>query len=200
MPEVQQCVVGPAEVSKAAIELWAWISGYEGFYEVSSFGLLRTWRVKGNKQGVLRKEAAQMSPGKNSNGYRTVRLAKNKKATTLKIHSLVAETFIGPRPDGTEINHKDGCKTNNRVENLEYVTRSENQKHAYRLGLKTVAVYEPDRGEDGSNAILTTDQVIEMRRLRKEGMLFRQLAKRFGVSFVCAWDAVKGKTWKHLPI
>lgn len=72
---------------------------------------------------------------KNIGGYPTVVLYCNNLDRPTMVHILVAEEYLGPRPDGYQINHIDGDKSNNCADNLEYVTRSENQKHAYANGL-----------------------------------------------------------------
>ncbi len=69
-------------------------------------------------------------------GYYMVHLRKDGLTVPCKIHRLVAEAFIGPAPEGLQVNHRDGVKTNNRAENLEWVTRSENMQHAYAMGLR----------------------------------------------------------------
>lgn len=89
-------------------------------YEVSNFGNVRNIR-----SGTVRKQTDRK-------GYRKIRI-NNK---DVSIHRLVAETFLEQEHDGLQVNHKDGNKANNRVDNLEWVEASENVKHAYRTGLK----------------------------------------------------------------
>lgn len=103
------------------IEEWRPIAGFEGRYEVSSFG-----RVRSFFRGVR-----LLQPGIASNGYPTVCLGRG---NTRTVHSLVAETFIGPCPPNCEVRHKDGCRTNPYKDNLEYGTRSANIFDAVRHG------------------------------------------------------------------
>lgn len=106
------------------MEQWRSIPGYEGIYQVSSEG-----RVKNAYGHVLKPETAK-------NGYKRVTLFDRKK---FQVHRLVALAFI-PNPDNKEVvNHRNGVKADNRVENLEWATWSENEKHAYATGLKYVS-------------------------------------------------------------
>lgn len=117
-------------------EIWKPISGYEGFYEISSKGRVRSLdREIIFRNGNKRKYIGKILRQKYHNGYAMVNLNKNKECETVYIHQLVAKHFIGERPKNLVVNHKDGIKTNNNVENLEYITSSENNMHANNLGL-----------------------------------------------------------------
>lgn len=83
---------------------------------------------------MVRRRGRVLRPQPHNNGYRTVSPDGRKHKT---IHSLVAAAFLGPRPDGCDVNHIDGDKTNNAASNLEYVTRKENMQHAMATGLWT---------------------------------------------------------------
>jgi hypothetical protein len=99
------------------------IVGYEGLYKIYDDG--RVFSVRRNK---FLKPCAVMG------GYLQVGLWKNRKGKSLHIHSLVATHFIGERPIGFHIDHKDRDKLNNKVNNLRYISRSENEKNKYVLG------------------------------------------------------------------
>lgn len=103
-------------------EQWKPVFGLEGHYEVSSLGRLRSLRCKGIER------VKYMSLRQNSEGYFNVRL----KGENRKVHKLVAAAFLGNTPAGMVVNHKDGDKTNNRVDNLEYVSRRDNVTHGKR--------------------------------------------------------------------
>ena len=101
------------------------VNGYENKYLISNDGRVYSIKMK-----------RLMHPSKNEKGYLSVEFLKDHKRKRIKLHRLVAEHFI-PNPDNRkEINHIDGNKENNCVENLEWSTRSENLKHAYAMGLK----------------------------------------------------------------
>lgn len=100
-------------------ERWADIEGFEGLYQVSDQGNVRSLRTGKNLS----------TNSKTAGGYVPVQLHKNGKPKRTVIHRLVAAAFVDG--EGPEVNHKNGCKTDNRAENLEWVTRSENVTHAY---------------------------------------------------------------------
>lgn len=109
---------------------WRAVVGYEGVYEVSNQGhVRRIGRAKGTQVGKHLKPAWSLK-----RQYTTVILCRASKKKMATVHSLVAEAFIGPRPEGWEINHKDGHKLNNDLSNLEYVSKSANALHAVDLG------------------------------------------------------------------
>lgn len=103
---------------------WKEVKGYSD-YEVSSEGDIRNKKTK-----------QLIAPQKNKNGYYSLKVYREHKPYTKMVHRLVAVAFMGE--SDLEVNHKDGNKTNNKVSNLEYVSKSDNIKHAYNLGLITV--------------------------------------------------------------
>jgi len=119
-------------------ELWKDIVGYEGLYQVSNLG--RVKRLLGERKNLLTGGSSiykehEIKRNKIGNQYEYVILSKNKKTRKKYVHQLVAEAFI-PNPENKpQINHINGIKTDNRLENLEWVTRSENMQHAYRNNL-----------------------------------------------------------------
>ncbi len=121
---------------------WRTIEGYDGYYEVSDNGNVRSLdRVVPNGNYSVRKIQGRMmkltqSCGRNNDGYLVVNLRRDHTAKVIPVHRLVAEAFI-PNPDNLPtVNHKDGDKTNNRVDNLEWASYSENNTHALDTGLR----------------------------------------------------------------
>lgn len=168
------------------MEIWLTVKGFKN-YSISNFGSVRRELTRTcSKKGKILKSC--------SNGrYLNVSLQNDGIGKTCQIHQLVAETFICPRPQGLEINHKDGNKLNNHVENLEYVTKKENAQHAIRLGL-----IKPQRGSKHWRSILTEIKVIEIRKLHSSGITQRKIAKIYKVHFGTINEIVLRHTWKHI--
>ena len=129
-------------------EIWKWIDGYKNMYQVSNLGRVRSvdryvyCEVSPNKlQHIFGKVLKQ---GYNHKGYPIVYLSKDGKQKTITVHRLVAQTFIDNPLSLPQVNHKDGCKTNNCVKNLEWCDNSYNQKHAWKSGLQPS--YEESNG------------------------------------------------------
>ncbi len=114
-------------------EIWRPIYGYEGIYEVSNLGNVK--RLVGkrcSKERILK-------PKLTKDGYFETALSSAGKYKYIRTHRLVAFAFCSGYHEGLEVNHKDGNKLNNKADNLEWVTSSENQKHAYATGLQKVS-------------------------------------------------------------
>lgn len=172
-------------------EIWKELYDFPG-YCVSSLG-----RVKGPR--------SILKPLIDKYGYYRICLYRNRKKYYKFIHSLILESFIGPRPKGYECNHKDGKKENNKLNNLEWTTPSENQKHAFRLGLQTSL-----KGEKCPTRKLSSNDVKWIRdifnnseyKLSKDGRKFyknityKQIANLFGICYQNIDCILNNKTWK----
>lgn len=167
-------------------EIWKPILGYEDYYEVSSLGRVR--RVKG---GAGATAGRILRPGKDGGGYRIVILYKKGISKTLKVSRLVLIAFAGLPAPGKECNHKNGIKADDKLENLEWVTSSENSLHKCRiLGY---------RGEVHGRAKLKNNDIPVIRRLLAEGKLVqREIGELFGVSRQAIWYIKHGNNWAHI--
>ena len=108
-------------------EIWKPVNNFEGLYEVSTFGRVRSI-ARSTTRGGIRKISL-------CRGYEFVRLCKNGIHYNAKVHRMVAEAFLPKREVANEINHIDGNKRNNHVSNLEWCTPKENMQHSKQLGL-----------------------------------------------------------------
>lgn len=127
-------------------ETWKDIKDYKGLYQISNLGKIKKLEkrlISYYKDGRIYKGYKKEKILKNrlyNNGYYGVVLSKNNKQKNIFIHRILAIYFI-PNPENKlEVNHKDGNKQNNDINNLEWVTKSENQKHAFKIGLKKVSI------------------------------------------------------------
>lgn len=139
-------------------EIWKDVVGYEGLYQVSNLG-----RVKRNRH--------IKSTSLDRGGYVTVSLCKKSNQKTLKMHRLVALSFIPNPLRKKTVNHIDGNKKNNCVDNLEWSTYSENHKHAYKLGLKKVT------DAQRKSASETGKRTCEMNRKKKAVVCFNEIER-----------------------
>lgn len=184
------------------IERWENINapGFEGLYQVSDQGNVRrigafvTARkpLDGSPRiPVIR--APRLIALSTNKGYKRAPISNGTKRKSFSVHQLVAKAFIGQQPEGKEPNHKNGDKSDNRVTNLEYVTHSENCLHGILVLKRRVS-----RGIDRHTHKLTEDQVREIRMLREQGMIYRVIGEKFGISLQNASSICNRKYWKHL--
>ncbi len=165
-------------------EQWRDIKDFEGYYQVSTKG-----RVKSFHKGTVRIMKPQVTKG-----YLRVELQRPGKKRKVGVHILVAETFL-PNPESKpEVNHEDGNKSNNCIENLKWSTSSENRQHAVKMGLQR-------SGCDRPGATLTAEQVREIRRDCIPGdwkFGFNSFARKFNVSKMTIKKAYEGKRYKNV--
>lgn len=130
------------------IETWENIKGYEGYYVISSSGIVKSLdrRVYESRVGERRIKGVILRPHTNRFGYVYVQLWKNKKGVNFLVHRLLAETFIENPLLKSDVNHKNGVRNDNRLDNLEWATRSENVLHGYRENGRKPAKYWLGKG------------------------------------------------------
>lgn len=176
-------------------ENWKPVVGFEGLYEVSDLGRIRSLErtcVCGKAKRMPVKSRI-LKPIDHQRGYLVVRLhGLDGASKQVKIHRIVAATFHENPLGLREVDHVNGNKHDNRAANLEWVSPSENMQRAVNLGLK-----KPSRGEDAGSAKLTDSKVREMRQLRPV-RTYQEIATLFGVTTMTAFNAIKGRTWAHV--
>ena len=156
---------------------WRDVPGYEGYYQVSNDGEVRsltrtlsdgrTWKGRKLKGGYF------------GNGYKFITCRKDGKAFNFSVHRMVAMAFI-PNPENYQmVNHKDGNKNNNHVSNLEWVDGSQNQYHAVKTGLR--------------KSKLTKADVRNIKELIEQGESQESIAKRYNVSQMTISHVLAGK-------
>ncbi len=171
-------------------EIWKLVPSFPD-YEASNLGRLRRRVHKSNiPAGYI------LKPQKVRSGYMTCRLynpIRPGKSFDIKVHTAIAEAFLGPRPKGCVLNHKNGIKIDNRPDNLEYVTQSENQRHAYILGLQ-----KGMKGKTNPSVKLTEEDVQNIRTMLAQGISQRAIAMRYGITQTTVSRIKLSKSWKHI--
>lgn len=172
-------------------EEWRSVIGwFAGLYSISSLGRVRRdIASQGTQVGRILKYQI------GTDGYRYVTLSLGAGERRYSVQRLVTLAFFGPKPQGHNINHIDGVKTNNRTSNLEYVTFSRNSKHAFEIGLSP-------RGENHGISKLTNQQVRDIKqRLTDAPKGTRsKLARIYGVNYSVIAKIDRGEIWTHIKI
>ena len=155
--------------------IWRDIEGFEGHYQVSSTGLVRSLDrvINDKRQGPRIVKGRMLKPAKDTRGYPCVVLSKDGKYKNFKVHRLVAGTFLMNPDKKPQVNHESGIKIDNGIWNLEWVTHTENMRHAFQNGLHP------------GKKTLTDDQVDQVRSEYVPGSKHANqytLAEKYGVS------------------
>lgn len=170
-------------------EVWKPIPDFEGFYEVSNMGRIKSLERKEKLNPFGRKSIIKeriLAPGVNT-GYLRVGLVKDGARTSIYIHRAVALAFIQNTEKKNQVNHKDGNRQNNIVDNLEWVSNSDNQIHSYRVLQNTPPATK-----------LSKDEVIKIRELRNEGWLMKDIAQRFKIDESHVSRICSKKIWRYV--
>ncbi len=166
-------------------EEWRSIVGYENIYEVSNLGRVRRCdhHYKSHCRGHF------LRPSTTPNGYHRVTLYNNHKKCYRSVYALVIEAFLGPRPDGFHVDHKDGNKTNDSDTNLEYVSPQENIRRSIIRNLRV-------HGKRRVDASLNEIDVRRIRELSRQGLSRVQVSRMFSVSAPHISQIVHCRKWK----
>ena len=180
-------------------EVWKDIIGWEGIFKISNKGRARSVdRIVYFPHIYCSDEISRHITGRilklisTVRGYSEIRARLHGKNVHIPIHVSVLEAFICPRPEGLETNHKNGIKTDNRVENLEWVTHKENTQHAFDIGLSS------NRGIRGRNK-LVDDDIYKIRKMLKEKKFtHKEIGEKFGVHCTTIGAIKCKKSWSHI--
>lgn len=169
-------------------EVWKNIKGFEQYYQVSNLGKVRRIenpKYKSRKNYIICQQT-------DKNGYVSVLLSVDGFHKKLLVHRLVAQAFI-PNPNNKPIvDHLDFDKLNNKKDNLDWVTQSENCQRAIKAGR-----LPNNKGEKHGMSKLTEKQVIEIKKSNLSGY---QLAKDYNISTQTIYDIRRGKRWRHIKV
>jgi hypothetical protein len=171
-------------------ESWLPIKGYEGCYEVSNLGRVRSLRFVNRMVNKLRDEPLILKPIKHNLGYLRVSLGKSGRHKQFLVQGLVLEAFVGPRPLKHEAAHLDGSRDNNVLSNLKWVTSKENHSHRRIHGTQPL-------GEQCLSSVLTKEQVLEIRSLKDKQSTY-VLGRKYGVTPEAIQAIHRRRNWKHI--
>ena len=178
-------------------EIWKDIKDYEGLYQVSSNGIIKSLPrtiIKRNGQHQKR-QGKILSPSLDRYGYPKVVLHKNNIKKNESIHKLVGVSFLNKKETQNQINHLDGNKLNNNIKNLEWVSAKDNTQHAIKNGLRN-----PSKGSRNGMAKLNEVQVKEIKDILKNykrGM-YAELARKYNVEDHAISNIRNNITWVHI--
>lgn len=180
------------------VEVWKDIKDYEGHYQVSDFGRVKSLaRIVEIRKAILgNKKESFLKPTKNRKGYLNLKLCKKIdgvcREKSVIIHRLVANEFLENPLNKPQVNHKNGIKDDNRVDNLEWATGSENVIHALANNLKM-----PQKGSEHGMSKLTEKEVLEIRAIGRTKTL-KEVGKIYNVDMSLISLILLEKAWKHL--
>lgn len=176
------------------IEVWKAVEGYENLYQVSNLGNVKSLdREVTYSSGVVTLHKGKTLKQDTARGYKRVTLSENGKTKRFQVHRLVAMHFVENPEDKPHVNHLDGNKANNVVDNLEWCTASENEQHSFKvLGKKAL------RGDRKKTNKLKEKDISEIRKMYNDGYLQREIAVIFNVSRRHISDVVNYKRWEWI--
>lgn len=178
-------------------ESWLAIPGFEGLYEVSDQGRVRSLnrttarKDRWGRPSQIRVAGGLLKPSPfGKSGHVCVNLWSDGQGVCRQIHRIVLETFVGPRQAGMECRHLNGVADDNRLANLVWGTRSENMADRTRLG-----EHNPHLGEARPNAVLTEKIVRTIRVEKAQGCGGSEIARRLGLNINTVFGVLGGRNW-----
>jgi len=178
-------------------EIWKDVVGFEGIYQVSNFGRVKSVskKLKGKLSSVRTSKERILKQSILSNyNHLRVTLYDNYRVKGMLVHRLVLEAFVGKCPDGHEACHNDGNPLNNHINNLRWDTSKNNSYDTIKHG-------KSNRGSINGKSKLTENEVIEIKKLLKSGNLTqKEIAVKFGVSDANINMINKNKRWSHIQL
>lgn len=159
------------------------IKDYEGLYFLNELGEVFSYPKK------TRKGIRKLLLNKSNCGYYMIDLCKDGKIKKFLVHRLMAKTFLKNDNNKAQVNHINGIKTDNSLINLEWATRSENQKHSIINGLRTT------KGEKNSQSKLNESQVLS---ILNDKRVYKEISNEFGISIPTISDIKRGYSWTHI--
>jgi len=152
------------------MEIWKDIIGYEGIYQASNLGNLRSLNYK--RSGKIQ----VLKPALDNKGYLRTALMKDGKLKTVKVHRIIAQTFLLIINDKNQVNHINGVKTDNSLTNLEWCNNTENQNHAIKIGL-----VKQKSGDLHHKTKHSDELILKIYNEYKNGTSKRSLSKKYNV-------------------
>lgn len=179
------------DINNLSNEIWKPIKDYEGLYEISSYGRIKSLARK-TKTKIIKDEKI-LKIFKRYTGYIQAKLCKNSKLYHPIVSKLVAEAFLKKPNYKCVANHIDCIRHNNHVDNLEWISQSQNTRYAFLIGNKS------QKGEKNNGAKLTMEKVNQIREFKKENDHFsqQQIADHFNLKRENVKDIINYKTWNY---
>lgn len=176
-------------------EIWKDVVGFEGLYRVSNLGnvigMKKSW-VCGMYGNIRTRPESLSKQSIDTSGYSQVWLCKNGKSKNYLVHRIIAKAFL-PNPENKkDVNHKNGCKSDNNLSNLEWCTRSENVIHAFKNNLK-----KPSKGSKHGMSKLKEEDVLKIREMHPKFSKL-EIAEIFNVTRRSVNNIVNRKSWRHV--
>ena len=174
------------------MEIWRPIKHYEGLYEVSNYGRVRSLDTLSSVNGKTgkysrKKTGCILKPQNSSKGYKQITLCNTSGKHIVSVHRLVAEAFIDNPNSLQVVNHKDENKANNHVNNLEWCTTKYNNTYGNKI----------KRGELHPGSKLNSEQISSIREMRSSGVKINQIADYFGISRSHVSGITNNRYWRE---